>query len=252
MAKEGEGEGGMGGKQAVIRQAEKISCTTWIKINLSLIYIWVPFFIWWRWRWMEPPVLSINSVSPLMNSKRGKGNSAGGEPVLGEHTRLLVTCLQFLFVSVHNVNLYKWHKMLPSLDVHVHKVTAPCGRQTDDLKTTRSHQPHPLPPSLVITVAQAPSISSKDVVFWPTIWNQTIFELHYSIKYSNVIQIYKNIQRQCKQMCGQISEKYYNLLWLLLLSLYCLSLHYLIGSGLAAHTKVWIWNCILLLLLFIG
>ncbi len=86
-------------KQAVIRQAEKISCTSWIKITLYLIYIWVPLFIWRGQCWMEAPVLSLNRVSHLMNSKRGKGNSAGGEPGPSKHTRLLVTCLQFTFNS---------------------------------------------------------------------------------------------------------------------------------------------------------
>jgi len=38
-------------------------------------------FIWWGQCWMEATVLYVNSVSPLMNSKRGKGNSAGGELV---------------------------------------------------------------------------------------------------------------------------------------------------------------------------
>ena len=86
-------------KHAVIRRAEQISCTTWIEINLYLIYIWVPLLIWWGRRWMEAPVLRPNTVSPLMNSKRGRGNSAGGEPGPSEHTRLLVTCLQFTFIS---------------------------------------------------------------------------------------------------------------------------------------------------------
>ena len=86
-------------KHAVIRRAEQISCTTWIEINLYLIYIWVPLLIWWGRRWMETPVLRPNTVSPLMNSKRGRGNSAGGEPGPSGHTRLLVTCLQFIFIS---------------------------------------------------------------------------------------------------------------------------------------------------------
>lgn len=68
-------------KQAVMRQEKKISCTTWIKRNLYLIYI-------------RGDVLNGSSCSLLLPWWIPKGVKG-----IQQTHELLVTCLKFTFIS---------------------------------------------------------------------------------------------------------------------------------------------------------